>query len=454
MKKPSSQEDTREQLLQSIIGLGEKSIRKSYYPELQQRITELENSNRELQAEITERKQIQATNRKLAQQLQQAQKMEALGTLAGGIAHDFNNLLTAIMGYTELAQLQADAGCKDSVCPVTKDLSTVLEASKRAKELVQQILTFSRQQEYEKQSVSLRTAVDEASKLLRSSLPNSIAIKEAVTKESDRIWANATQLHQIILNLGTNAGHAMRETGGTLAIEVERAEILSSDPKVEHLQLAPGFYLLLKICDNGCGMERSVVDKIFDPYFTTKTQEQGTGMGLAVVHGIVKHHDGHISVYSEPGKGTTFVIYFPEHNEKLPVMVQEGKSEVPRGSEKILLVDDEPSIARMQKRILESLGYQVTAVTDSDTALELLISTPNMYDLLMTDMTMPKLNGAELALKVLQRKPGFPVVLCTGFSELINEDKAQAIGIRAFAMKPLVRKSVATILRKALDHSC
>lgn len=453
MKKPSKVPDEREKLRQNIIGLGERSIRKSYYPELQERIVELEHSNRELQEEIAERRQAQATNRKLTQQLQQAQKMEALGTLAGGVAHDFNNLLTAIIGYTELAQLQGTNHCEKTGCPVTTDLGKVLEASNRAKELVQQILTFSRKQDYEKKPLSVRSVVTEALRLLRSTLPNSIKIHETLTQENDVILANATQLHQILINLGTNAHHAMEKTGGTLAIEVERTELLPSDEKVEHLQLTPGFYLRLRVCDNGCGMERSVVDKIFDPYFTTKTKGRGTGMGLAVVHGIVKHHHGHINVYSEPGKGTTFVIYFPELNEKAPTNKQRHGGETHRGTERILLVDDEPSIANMQLRLLESLGYKVTAVTDAPTALELFLSTPDSYDIVMTDMTMPKLNGAELAQHILKLRPEFPIILCTGFSELINEEKADAIGIKAFAMKPLVRKTVANILRKVLDAS-
>ncbi|EKD34774.1 MAG: multi-sensor hybrid histidine kinase [uncultured bacterium] len=454
MKKPSDPEasrDSREQLRQSIIGLGERSIRKSYYPELQQRIAELERSNRELQQEIAERREAQASAKKLARQLQQSQKMEAIGTLAGGIAHDFNNILSAIIGYTELAQLHMVSGCDQGKCPAAKDLDRVLFASERAKELVRQILTFSRQQDYEQSPLRLGQVVTEALGLLRSSLPQSVEIRTKIEVEDELILGNATQIHQIVMNLGTNAKHAIGEKGGVLAVEIDRIEIEPIDEKSKNLQLAPGPYLVLKICDNGCGMERAMLDKIFDPYFTTKPKDQGTGMGLAVVHGIVKGHNGLITVYSEPGKGTSFLIYFPQLVDIPANQTIQYSQELPMGTERILLVDDEVLIARMQGRLLSSLGYTVTVETDPLHALATFAANPAAYDLVVTDMTMPGMNGAGLTRHILGIRADMPVILCTGFSELINETKALAIGVKTFAMKPLVRKSIAKIVRKALD---
>jgi len=450
MKKPSDPDDAREQLRQSIIGLGERSIRKSYYPELQQRIAELEQRNQELQVEITERMEAQASARKLGRQLQQSQKMEAIGTLAGGIAHDFNNILAVIIGFTELAKIHAKTGCGDRSCPLAEDLDHVLRASERAKELVRQILTFSRQQDGDKNPLQLAPIVKESLALLRASLPQSIEIKANLACEDAQVLANATQLQQIIMNLGTNAGYAMRQNGGILAVEVLPVEIEEFDKKSKNLMLAPGPYLLLKVCDNGCGMERSMLDKIFDPYFTTKPLGKGTGMGLAVVHGIVKNHEGLISVYSEPGKGTSFSIYLPRFQGERIKPQQEESDGIPMGTERILLIDDEALVARMQARLLESLGYTVREETDPLQALTLFASAPESYDLVFTDMTMPKMNGASLTEEILKIRPDIPVILCTGFSELVNEAKARALGVKAFAMKPLIRKSIAEIVRKAL----
>ncbi|KJR96999.1 MAG: hypothetical protein VR65_26130 [Desulfobulbaceae bacterium BRH_c16a] len=431
--------------------MGERSIRKSYYPELQQRIAELERSNRELQEEIAERIEAQASAKKLAQQLQQSQKMEAIGTLAGGIAHDFNNILSAIIGYTELAQLHMITGCDRKQCPAAGDLDRVLFASERAKELVRQILTFSRQQDYERSPLQLNQVVTDALGLLRSSLPQSMEIRTKFDTDDTLILGNATQIHQIVMNLGTNAKHALGKSGGVLAVEINRIEIEPIDAKSKNLQLAPGPYLLLKFCDNGCGMERAMLDRIFDPYFTTKPKDQGTGMGLAVVHGIVKSHGGLITVYSEPGKGTSFLMYFPQLVDLPAEQSLTFSRKIPTGTERILLVDDEALIAQMQGRVLESLGYTVTVETDPLQALETFSAGPSAYDLIITDMTMPRMNGADLTQRILRIQADIPVILCTGFSELINESKARAIGVKSFAMKPLVRKTIAEIVRKALE---
>ena len=452
MKKPSEPGDAREELRQSIIGLGERSIRKSYYPELQQRIAELEERNRELQREMAERVAAQNSARKLSRQLQQSQKMEAIGTLAGGIAHDFNNILTVIIGYTELAKLHSDSLCQHSPCPAGKELDQVLRAADRAKELVRQILTFSRRQDGERVPLKFLPVLKESLELLRASLPQSIEIKTKITCGNIQLLANAVQLQQILMNLGTNAHHAMRETGGILAVEAECIELEELDEKSKHLLLAPGHYLLLKVCDNGCGMERALLDKIFDPYFTTKPPDQGTGMGLAVVHGIVKSHGGHISVYSEPGKGTSFLIYLPMLEEKGETTSEELIEELRGGDERILVVDDEPQVAEMQARLLASLGYQVTHDSQPLHAMERFRDAPQDFDLIITDMTMPKMNGADLAQGVMRIRPDIPVILCTGFSELVNEDKARSLGIKAFAMKPLARKSIAALIRRVLEE--
>jgi signal transduction histidine kinase/CheY-like chemotaxis protein len=451
MKKPSDAEDAREQLRLSIIGFGERSIRKSYYPELQQRIAELEERNLALCQEIAAKEAAQDSSRKLGRQLQQSQKMEAIGTLAGGIAHDFNNILTVIIGYSELAKIQTQTLCQHHPCPANKELDQVLRAAERAKELVRQILTFSRRQDNDRTPLSIMPILEEALGLLRASLPQSIDIRTKFFCGNACIFANAVQIQQIVMNIGTNAHHAMRDNGGILAVEAERIEIEAFDENSKHLLLTPGPYLLLKISDNGCGMEHSLLEKIFDPYFTTKTPDQGTGMGLAVVHGIVKSHSGHITAYSEPGKGTSFLIYLPMVSEESPAQEEVPEEAVPLGSERILLVDDEPQVMETQARLLESLGYTVTPFSDPTLALRCLQDNLENVDLFVTDMTMPKMSGAALAEQALSIRPDLPIVLCTGFSELINEDRARSMGITAFAMKPLTRKSIAAIVRRALD---
>jgi CheY-like chemotaxis protein len=258
------------------------------------------------------------------------------------------------------------------------------------------------------------------------------------------------------MNIGTNAYHAMGDSGGILAIEIDHVEIHPFDEKATNLQLTPGKYLLLKMCDNGCGMEPAVLDRIFEPYFTTKSKARGTGMGLAVVHGIVKNHDGLISVYSEPGKGTSFLIYLPEYNKENDAEqvepVKDIEEEAKGGSEHVMVVDDEQMVAKMVQRQLENLGYRVTSFTDPQHAFEHFSKDPSQFSVIMTDMTMPKMNGILLAKEIISLRPDIPIVLCTGFSELVNEEKAQAIGIRAFLMKPLVRKTIADTVRKVLDQ--
>ncbi|MBM9604561.1 hybrid sensor histidine kinase/response regulator [Desulfopila inferna] len=450
MKKPSEQE-TRDLLRSKIIGLGEKSIRKSYYPELQQRIAELEKTNRELFEEVAERRKAEKINDKLEEQLRQAMKMEAIGTLAGGIAHDFNNILTAIIGYTDLAQLHIAEGCKQEHCPVHDDLARLLEAGHRARDLIRQILTFSRQQKHENVPVQLSVIVREAMNMLSSTIPASIEIRENILNDDDYIMADPTQMHQIIMNLCTNGYHAMREKGGTLSVNLIQTEIDKDDLRVGRLHLQPGPYVVLEISDTGVGMDRNVLERIFDPYFTTRGESGGTGMGLAVVHGIVREHSGHISAYSEPGEGTTFRVYFPQIIGSVSRHVITQNKPLPGGRERILLVDDEEIVLNLEKSLLEKLGYSITAFQSPIEALEFFKRHGSSFDLVMTDMTMPKMNGAEFTKEILKYRPNIPVVICTGFSELINEEKARTIGACKYVMKPFILREIAAALRAVLD---
>ena len=452
MKKPSDEEVRRDKLRESIIGLGERSIRKSYYPELQQRIVELERTNEELLKEIAERKRAEQVRDQLEIQLRQAQKMEAIGALAGGIAHDFNNILSAIIGYAELAQISAVSQCSEGNCHVLTDLRGVLQAATRAKNLVKQILTFSRQQEGDRKPIELVAVVREGLKMLRSLLPQSIEIKEDIQVAEAMVVADSTQMHQIIMNLGTNAYHAMLESGGVLTAAMVKTLLTAEDPKIQNLHLEPGPYLILRISDNGIGMERPVMERIFDPYFTTKDKDRGTGMGLAVVHGIIKSHKGHISVYSEPGQGSTFQVYLPLAAEGAGEKKEEPDLRIYGGDERLLVVDDEKDVLTIEQRLLTGLGYQVTAVTRPQEALRLIREEPDRFDLVVTDMTMPSMNGAQLVKSILDICPDMPVVLCSGFSELMNEAKARAIGVRQYVLKPVMRIEIAQAVRRALDE--
>lgn len=397
--------------------------------------------------DITEQIAFQEEKKKLEKRLYQSQKMEAIGTLAGGIAHDFNNILGAIIGYTELAKLEASAES-----PVIKNLQQVLKACDRAKDLAKQILTFSRQTEREHRPTQLQRVAKEVLKLLRASIPTTIHIMECIDRTSGTVLADATQLHQVIMNLCTNAYHAMRETGGVLTVEVNSIDIGAADEKVVSLDLAPGPHVMLRISDTGHGMSPAVLGRIFEPYYTTKSKDEGTGMGLAVVHGIVKSHNGYIAAYSELGKGSTFEVFLPK------IAATESKPDkevidIPRGTERILLIDDEKALVYSLQQMLERLGYQVAAVTGCEAAERLFSDAPGDFDLVITDMTMPVITGAELSRRFLALRRDIPIILCTGFSDLINAEKAKAIGIREFVMKPVVFEEIAGVVRKVLDEA-
>jgi two-component system cell cycle sensor histidine kinase/response regulator CckA len=388
--------------------------------------------------DITERKHLQ-------KQLVQAQKMEAIGTLAGGIAHDFNNILSAIIGFTELAQmkLESDSEIKD-------DLKEVLTAGSRAKDLIKQILAFSCQTKEERMPVQMELIVKEALKLLRSTLPTTIDMRENIWSKSV-ILSDPTQLHQIVMNLCTNAAHAMREKGGILETTLTDV-MLDSDFVSTHPDIHPGAYQKLTVSDTGHGIKLEVMNQIFDPFFTTKGVDEGTGLGLSVVYGIVKDCGGTITVYSEPDKGTTFNLYFPI----LKGTAEEKTSEytiIPTGTERILLVDDEKPIVNIITKILSSLGYDVQSRTSSIEALELFKAMPKKFDLVITDMTLPQMSGDALAQELMKIRPDLPVILCTGFSENITKEKAETMGIKVFLMKPLLKEEMAHAIRRVLDEA-
>jgi CheY-like chemotaxis protein len=371
--------------------------------------------------------------------------MEAIGTLAGGIAHDFNNILAAIIGYTELARMDLVENT-----PLMDSINKVLSASYRARDLVAQILAFSRQTEQELKPVSISSIVKEVLKLLRASLPATIEIRQRVLLEPATILADATQIHQVLMNICANAGHAMRSSGGVLEVYLgaPRGEF---EPPLPLHHLAAEDYLCLAIRDTGHGMPPEILDRIFDPYFTTKKKEEGTGLGLAVVHGIVTSHNGHLTVESKPGEGTTFKIYFP----LIPVKVFDRKqslgAKLPGGTERVFLIDDEIDIVQVNRQMLERLGYQVAAYTDSRTALADFEAAPEKVDLLITDMTMPGLTGDQVVRAVQARRPELPIIMCTGFSEMITREKAQALGVRKLMMKPLSVGALARTIRELLD---
>lgn len=379
----------------------------------------------------------------LEDQLLQSQKREAIGTLAGGIAHDFNNILSGIMGYSELAKMKAPENSE-----VITDLNKVLASGNRAKNLVQQILTLSRRHKQERQPLQLRYIVKEALALLRASLPATIEIREDLAKDAGVVNADPNQIHQVIMNLCTNAGQAMEEDGGVLTVELGNVE-LDEFSASRYLDMDPGSYLRLTVSDTGHGIPPDIIAQIFDPYFTTKDIGEGTGLGLSVVHGIVKSHGGTIRVYSEPGKGSSFQVYLPviEEAEK---QEEESEGPVPTGSERILFIDDEETIADIGRQMLERLGYEVVAMTSSIEALELFKAQPEKFDLVITDMTMPHMTGDKLAQELMKIRPDIPVILCTGHSRLVSDEKAKDMGIRAFVMKPILKRAMAETVRKAL----
>lgn len=396
--------------------------------------------------DITTLKEAEEENYILSEQLRQSHKMEAVGTLAGGIAHDFNNLLGIILGYAELIRDNSPDNSSD------KDyIEQILIAGDRAKDLVSHILSFSRKENKKSLPVSIHLLLKEALNLIRPTIPTTIEIKQNIDPQCGNILANPTQIQQVLMNLCTNAAQSMDENGGVLQVELIPTK-LTADDLVTEPNLKPGPYVRLSVKDNGIGIEEKDIDKIFDPYFTTKEIGKGSGMGLAVVVGIVKSYGGMITVDSKPGKGTTFYVYFPVIDKKVEKEIEENE-DLPKGKEKVLVVDDEESVADMTMRRLENLGYQVTSKTNSKEALELFSSQSDSFDIIISDQTMPELTGEELAKKLLEIRPNVPIIICTGYSSKMDEEKAKSIGISAFIMKPVDKGELAKTIRQVLDEN-
>ena len=379
-------------------------------------------------------------------QLQQSQKMEAIGTLAGGIAHDFNNMLFPIVGHSEMlrADLPADS-------PLQHHVNMILEATMRSKDLVKQILAFSRQGHQEINLIKLQPIIKESIKLLRSSIPTTIDIQHEIDPGCGAIVADPTQVHQIFMNLATNSYHAMEDSGGRLKVDLKQVRM---EPDQSLLpDLTPGEYARLTVSDTGIGIEKAAMNKIFDPYFTTKATGKGTGLGLSVVQGIVKRCHGDICIYSEPGKGTEVQVYLPIADRRVEPMRTDQSETIQGGTEKILLVDDEANIAKTEQQLLERLGYRVTIRTGSVDALEAFKANPDRFDLVVTDMNMPNMTGVQLAGEIKKIRPEIPIILCTGYSYQVNEEQSKALGIQGFIMKPVMTKEIAGVIRKVLDKS-
>jgi len=383
----------------------------------------------------------------LETQLRQVQKMEAIGTLAGGIAHDFNNILAAIMGYTEMALYDVPEGSSGR-----RNLEQVLKAGYRGKDLVKQIITFSRRRDEERRPMRISPIVKEALKLLRASLPTTLDIRQNIKTQPGMVLADPTQIHQVLMNLISNAAYAMREKGGVLEVSLTDVDINPDGAAPSHPDLQPGPYLKLTVGDTGCGIEHAIMERIFDPFFTTKKPGEGTGMGLAVVHGIVKSYGGAIVVDSEPGKGSTFSVFFPRIEGHLLPEV-DSDAPLPTGNEHILFVDDEEDLVDMVQQMLERLGYSVVAKTNSLEALEMFKVQPDQFDLVVTDQTMPHMAGVDLAKELMRIRPRIPIILSTGFSEVISAEEAKALGIQAFLMKPFATRVLAETIRRVLDST-
>ncbi len=405
----------------------------------------LQHINAQLENEITERSKAEAENKRLEAELIQAQKMEALGTLAGGIAHDFNNILSAIIGYAQLIQIDPSVSAKSR-----QNVEKLLKSGDRARMLVQQILAFSRKVDTAIEPLDVAQTVSETLKMLRALIPANI---ELTTNFSGPCMAlsSATFIHQILMNLCGNAISAMGAKGGPLAISV--AGVTLADQQAKELGLSPGGFIRLTVEDKGCGMTPQTLARIFDPYFTTKGMGAGTGLGLSVVHGIVKSHGGAITCVSAPGQGSRFDIFLPEIQEKASPVASPAQEITPHGTETILCIDDEIMLSDMTMQMLKGLGYTVVAETDSLAALKRFSENPHHFSAVITDMTMPNLTGDKLARKILDIRPDMPIIICTGYSQYISEEAAAHLGIHSILMKPYSISELGRALRKAIDDS-
>ncbi len=395
--------------------------------------------------DITDLKHAESDRRKLAVQLEKAQKMEAIGTLAGGIAHDFNNILSSIFGYTQLAQMNLVSPEK-----ARNHLDQVLKGAQRAAALVQQILTFSRQTEYQKKPLKIHLIIKESLKLLRSSIPSTIDIQTDITSRA-MVLADPTQMHQVIMNLCTNAYHAMTTGGGTLTVILENQYLDHKQLSVEKAAV-PGEFMKFTVRDTGCGMDEKTLAKAFDPYFTTKEIGRGTGFGLALVQAIVAEHQGFVTAVSQPGKGSAFSVYLPIVETNTGFQVPEKPVQMAGGTETIMVVDDEEDIRHLTRELLENQGYTVKTCEDGLTALSVFQKAPSEVDLVITDMTMPHMTGEELAVRLIEIRQDIPVILCTGYSEQFSEKQALDIGVARYMLKPIQNQDIVNMVRKVLDH--
>ncbi len=400
--------------------------------------------------DITRRKRAEEERVRLEKQLRQAQKMESLGTLAGGIAHDFNNILGVILGYGELMLMELPDSPKGLLHQNTDSL---LKAVYRAKELVQQILTFSRQGEEKREVMNINGITKETLKLLRATLPVTIDIRQDIDGESNVILGTPGHIHQVLMNLCTNALHSMLEGKGALSIDV-RTVNLDAGPVPGDIaifeDIEPGSYVQITVNDSGHGIEPAILERVFDPYFTTKEPGEGTGLGLSVVHGIVKKYRGNASIESRAGKGTTARVWFPAVTSIEP-QVKKETGALTYGKETILLVDDEEELLKSLRQILGQLGYTVLTCNSTTSALKVFLKKPGDIDLVITDMAMPVMTGLQFSRELLNVRPDIPIILCTGFSEFMDAQKAKALGIREFLMKPVDRQTLASAIRKVLD---
>jgi nitrogen-specific signal transduction histidine kinase/ActR/RegA family two-component response regulator len=386
-----------------------------------------------------------STTKLIEENLRNTQKMEALGTLSGGIAHDFNNILTPIIGYTELAKMELDSKDRES-----KYLMEVIKASNRAKELVRQILTFCRKNDFEVKPFKIQPIVKEVLKLIKPLIPSTIEIRSEIATNCGSVLCDPTQIHQLIMNLCTNAYHAMKDTGGILKVKLDcgKTKDFITD-EINDIEFER--CLCLEISDTGHGMDKLVLERIFEPYFTTKGQDEGTGLGLSVVLGIVKSHGGRIYARSQPNEGSLFKIYLPLLEDE---KVENNKSEIEcieGGNEHILVVDDEQILTEIITAILNELGYRTTQFNSSNEALEDFKKNSQKYDMVFTDQTMPGMIGSDLAKKILEIRSDIPIILCTGYSPLIDREEAIKIGIKEFLMKPITTSILGVTVRKVLD---
>ena len=411
---------------------------------VEERTKQLTAANRDLKKEIEVRKQHQKEKAKLESQLLQLQKMETIGTLAGGIAHDFNNILTPILGYTEMALEELS-----DESTLRYDVEQINHAALRGKDLVQQILTFSRQVDFEKKPLHLHHVVKEVMNLIRASFPSNIEIRQDLDTDCGTVLADATQMHQIIMNLCTNSLHAMVNKGGILEVGLDALDVNPQKLKTG-ANLKKGKYVRLTITDTGVGMDKHTMDRIFEPFFTSREVGSGSGLGLSVVHGIVRNYNGAIQVKSEPGKGTVFMIYLPQHSAQ---GIEEGHitEKTRKGNENILFVDDEKEITYMGKKMLESLGYTVDIRTDGFSALHEIETNKQKYDLLVTDQNMPRMLGTDLVRRAKKIRPELKVILITGYEDSIKEDSVDEDDIAEIIMKPLILSEFSKTIRNVLD---